>query len=53
MKRELGLRDADLHVAYVLNTHTVRAVIQENVRIKTGVRTENVHWNGELDIVIK
>ena len=30
-------------VAYVRKIQTVQAVIPGNVRIKTGVRTENVH----------
>lgn len=40
-------------VAYVRKIQTVQAVIPGNVRIKNGVRTENVHWKRELDIVIR
>lgn len=43
---------AGLPVAYVRKIQTVQAVILGNARVKTGVRTENVHWKRELDIVM-
>lgn len=43
---------AGLPVAYVQKIQAVQAVIQGNVRIKTGVRTENVHWKRESGIVM-
>ncbi len=41
-----------LLVAYVQKIQAVQAVIPGNVRIKTGVRTENVHWKREWGIVM-
>ena len=43
---------AGLPVAYVHKIQAVQAVIPGNVRIKTGVKTENVHWKRELGIVM-
>ena len=42
MKRELGIARCDWPVVYVLKTQPVPAVIQVNVRTKTGAKTENV-----------
>lgn len=46
------MHDAGLPAAYVWKIQTVQAVIPGNVRIKTGVRIENVHWRRKLDIVM-
>ena len=44
---------AGLPVAYVQKIQAVQAIIPGNARIKTGVRTENVHYKRELDIVMR
>lgn len=38
---------------YVRKIQIVQAVIPGNVRVKTGVRTENVHWRRKLDMVMR
>ena len=47
------MRDAGLPAVYVRKIETVQAVIPGTVRVKTGVRTENVHWKRELGIAMR
>lgn len=47
------MRDAGLPAVYVRKIQNVQAVIPGNVRVKIGVRTENVHWKREWDIVMR
>lgn len=46
------MHDADLPAAYVLRIQLVQDVIPVNVRIKTGVKTENVRFLKKLHIVM-
>ena len=47
MKRELGIARCGLACCLCSEIHTVQAVIQDNVRIRTGARIETVQWKRE------
>ena len=53
MKRELGIARCGLACCLCSeNTSCAGCNSGGNVRIKTGVKTENVHWKRELGIVM-